>query len=177
MHKQYRRQDPPACVPRGPPVLCVCWRIQQRIQGRVVSLRSLTGHQKRPVAHRAPEENSDVALPQWQTSAQVSKSSRCHRGVSTGLRIKFPPPPRPNRSFFRDRLQDGERFCPVGYSRISRSGADIRRHIRHRNTSAVRGHAPSSDRVQSRRCPMGGAWLVPPCCERPPVRSLWAFWK
>jgi hypothetical protein len=130
-----------------------------------------------PVAHRAPEENSDVALPQWQTAAEVSKSSRCHRGVSTGLRIKFPPPPRPNRSFFRDRLQDGERFCPVGYSRISRSGADIRRHIRHRNTSAVRGHAPSSDRVQSRRCPMGGAWLVPPCCERPPVRSLWAFWK
>lgn len=108
MHKQYRRQDPPACVPRGPPVLCVCWRIQQRIQGRVVSLRSLTGHQKRPVAHRAPEENSDVALPQWQTSAQVSKSSRCHRGVSTGLRINF-----------RHRLGRTDLSSATGYRTVS----------------------------------------------------------
>jgi hypothetical protein len=139
-----------------------------------------------PVAHRAPEETGRSPGTRREQRCRSAAVADVRSGVEIftlsprgfdGPPYKFPPPPRPNRSFFRDRLQDGERFCPVGYSRISRSGADIRRHIRHRNTSAVRGHAPSSDRVQSRRCPMGGAWLVPPCCERPPVRSLWAFWK
>ena len=61
-----------------------------------------------PVAHRAPEENSDVALPQWQTAAEVSKSSRCHRGVSTGLRINF-----------RHRLGRTDLSSATGYRTVS----------------------------------------------------------